>query len=264
MAESMSSEELQQLIAGYVLYDLSPEEAATLEQLMATNPAIAQEVDRLQQSLELAYAPAAVQPPDSLRAAVLRAAAATTQPAQAATGLSVVPPTAAPSSQPGRRRGWLAGLGAVAALLILGLGISNILLWRALQATRNQMQATDVLTVSLAPAEGSSAASASAMVRLDLDNLEATLNVENLPPLPEGQVYVLWTVLQPDAPFTTDDKNAILTEVFTAENPVDGGVAVALPGVYRDLDWVKALAITVEAADSPQQHRSSPILIETL
>jgi anti-sigma-K factor RskA len=264
MAESMSSEELQQLIAGYVLYDLSPEEAATLEQLMATNPAIAQEVDRLQQSLELAYAPEAVQPPDHLRAAVLNAAAATTQPAQAAAGLSVVPPASATSSQPGRRRGWLTGLGAVAALLILGLGISNIMLWRALQATRNQMQAADVLTVSLEPAAGSSAEAATAMVRLDLDNLEATLDVDNLPPLPEGQVYVLWTVLQPNAPFTTDDKNAILTEVFTAENQGDGGVAISLPGVYRDLDWIKAIAITVEAADSPQQHRSSPILIEML
>jgi hypothetical protein len=138
------------------------------------------------------------------------------------------------------------------------------MLWRALQATRNQMQAADVLTVSLEPAAGSSAEAATAMVRLDLDNLEATLDVDNLPPLPEGQVYVLWTVLQPNAPFTTDDKNAILTEVFTAENQGDGGVAISLPGVYRDLDWIKAIAITVEAADSPQQHRSSPILIEML
>ncbi|MGB3495361.1 MAG: anti-sigma factor [Elainellaceae cyanobacterium] len=257
MTGSISSEQLQSLIAGYVLYDLSPEEAATLEQLAAEDPAIAQELQLMQETLEMAYAPAEVEPPAPLKASILSAYEAT----QSSTASSL---TSSPTPSPVPvKRGWSWGksIGAIAALLIAGLGISNYMLWRSLQTAQSPSQ-NEPLMVSLNPTEEESAASATVVIHPD--HREATLQVENLPPLAEGQVYALWTVLQPDAPFTVDTKNAILTGVFTVDDQGTESEQILLPPVYQDQQWVKAIAITVEAADAPQRHESSPILIVML
>ncbi|WP_421656795.1 anti-sigma factor [Leptothermofonsia sp. ETS-13] len=73
-----------------------------------------------------------------------------------------------------------------------------------------------VLTYALAATKTES--NASAVVVVNPNNLEATLEVKNLPPLPPGKVYALWTVLEPNAPFTKDEKKAILTEVFQVDD----------------------------------------------
>lgn len=253
MNKSMSREEIQQLIAGYVLYDLSPEEFETLQRLAATDLTIAQEIAELQEALESAYGPAEVQPPEGLWTSILAA-----QRAPKAAPSHSSPPSLA--SVRSRRRRWGTGLGAMAAALIVGLGVSNYALWRSLQATQAQRDPAETITVFLEPTSAENPAVAT--VILNPDDLEATLTIENLPPLPEGQVYVLWTVLQPDAPFTTDDKDSILTNVFTADS--EANQPISLPQVYRDRQWLKAIAITVEAADAPQRHESSPILITML
>jgi hypothetical protein len=269
MTTSISSEELQNLIAGYVLYTLSPEEAIVFEQL-ADDPAIANEIEKMQEALELAYAPSEIQPPSELRAAVLHAARESVSRTSApSTNSSLVineRPILSPTIQGNRPRRWLMGLGAIAAALIAALGISNVVLWRSLRLARAQLEmqtpVAEGMTVSLSPTEDGNAAEVTILI--DSDGLRATLNVEDLPPLSEGQVYVLWTVLQDDAPFTTDDKNAILTETFTVSNQGTQSEQIPLPPVYRDSQWVKAIAITVESADAPQAHESSPILIQTL
>ena len=49
MTESTPSEHIQELLAGYVLGDLSPEEAEELKQLLDRDPTIADEVNQLQE-----------------------------------------------------------------------------------------------------------------------------------------------------------------------------------------------------------------------
>ncbi len=261
MTMSMSPEELQQLIAGYVLYTLGPEESAILEELMRNNPEVQKEIERMQTALELTFMPPEVQPPTDLRSQILNLA----HPESQQTVISSVineAPISLPAPRRTQRRGLLIGLGAIAASLIVGLSISNYALWRSLQFARSQLQPSEAVVVALEPtADGSPVA---ATVALDPANLQATLNIENLPPLPEGQVYVLWTVLEADAPFTTDAKNAILTETFRVDDQDTQLQQIALPPVYRDREWVKAIAITVEAAEAPQRHEASPILIQML
>lgn len=244
----MLSEQLQLLVAGYVLGDLSSEEAEEFEQLLATNSAIAQEVAQMQQVLETSYAPPEVSPPSHLRLAIMEAHQAI--------------PRNSPRPVTKLARPFLSiwTIGA-AAVLIVALGISNYHLWRSLQVIQAQSRQDEFLNYSL---RAKNASLSSATVAVNPNKLEATLNVENLPPLPSGKVYVLWTVLKPGAPFTTDNKNAILTEVFKVDAQGNVSKQIPVPEAYRTEDVVTAIAVTMEDAAAPAKHAGAPILIVRL
>lgn len=252
MASSMPSEQLQLLIAGYILGDLDPDEAATFEQLLAENPAMSIEVNRMQKALELAYAPAEVLPPARLRSAVL----SPTPPIQ-----SISQPPARATQQTSFSSGfpWGKAAGVAAAFLLISLGINNYRLWQTLQTVQAQRQQFEPLTYALKPT--SPANSATATVIVDPNTLEANLIVNDLPLPPPGKVYVLWTVLEEGAPLTTDDKDAILTEVFEVDADGDFAQTISVPDVYRSEALITKVAVTVEDADTPQAHVGSPILI---
>lgn len=254
MTASKPTEEQQFLIAGYVLGHLDADEAAAFSQQIAVYPMLQQEVQRLQASLEAGFAPADVTPPPHLRTALLNRA-------QASRHSQV-------ESRPEARQAtapvptWVKGLGAIAALTIAGLSLSNFLLWRSAQELRLVSVGQPTLQISLEPTEANLPATAT--VSVDPNRLQATLTVENLPPLPADEVYVLWTVLEADAAYTTDDKNAILTAVFTVSDQTQLSEQILVPRVFRDAELVKALAITIEDAEAPQRHESAPILIKQL
>lgn len=261
--------ERQLLIAGYILGDLSRSEGRLFEQMLAANPALWQEVAQLQRSLDLTYG-TEVTPPPHLKAAVLTAAG---QPAQQ-------PAATVVTNRPHRRRTqqvtrwgftrWASGLGvAAAALLIVALGVQNYTLRQALQATSMQQPSSET-TFSLAPVESSQKGSVDFTV--NPARADAVLKAEGLAPLPADQVYVLWTVVSENAPVTTDLKNAVLTAVFTVDSAGNQIQQIAVPSVFRgdedaatpDFGLIKAIAVTIESAAAPQQHRSAPILIERL
>jgi anti-sigma-K factor RskA len=247
MATSMPSEELQLLVAGYVLGDLSPEEAAEFERLLAEDPAIAEEVARMQNALEMTYTPPEVTPPAHLRSAILnQVIPATPEPPAAFT-----PRT--------RRLPWRGIMEIAAAAVIVTLGINNYRLGQELKSAQVETQKYAVLTYALAATKTES--NASAVVVVDPNNLEARLEVKNLPPLPPGKVYALWTVLEPDAPFTKDEKKAILTEVFQVDDRGNVSQTIVVPKVFRTKELVSKVAVTIEDADAPQKHVGSPIMI---
>jgi hypothetical protein len=257
MTESISPAQLHDLLAGYVLYDLSPEEAATLAELLAANPDLQQDIDQLQQTLDLAYDGDPVSAPESLKNAVMQAAIAAADPVRRAAA-----PAPAPSPARNRRR-WGRMWGAAAAALIAGLSLSNLMLWRTLQLERASRQGDDTLTIALGSADDPTPAQA--QVVINPDTLVGSLTVENLPPLEPGTVYVLWTVVDPNAAETLDDKDAILTTVFTVDDQGRVSQPIDLPPVYRrDRSLVRAVAITKESAAAPQAHLSAPILIQPL
>jgi hypothetical protein len=253
VTKSISPEQLQQLLAGYVLYSLSADEAKLLAELLVVNPDLQRQVDQLQRALEIAYDSESVPPPPALRAAVLRSPL----PPETAHGPGLVGMAA------GRSAPWGRLWGMAAAALIAALGLSNLLLWRTLQLERASQGGGEALTIDLgspdAPAPGQ------AQVVVNPATLSGSLTVENLPPLEPGSVYVLWTVVDPNAPLTLDDKNAILTTVFTVDEQGRASQPIDLPTVYRgDRSLVRAVAITKESAAAPQAHQSSPILIQRL
>ncbi len=70
-------EQVEELIVGYVLGHLSPEEAEEFRPLLAKNPQLATQVNLCQEALELLpYALPEVEPPPHLRSAILSAASA--------------------------------------------------------------------------------------------------------------------------------------------------------------------------------------------
>jgi hypothetical protein len=280
----MPSEQLQLLIAGYVLGDLDSNEAAEFEQLLAENPAIAAEVAHMQKALEQSYAPVEVTPPAHLRSKIFAALEAEqqaqSQPAppdpftDRFTNPSTNPPTnpwvsVSSTSNATRRSGfwnrvWNPAVGIAAAVLIAVLGINNYRLWQALQTTqtdiRSDIQSADTRTYTL-QSQTPNATAATATIVVNPESLEALLTVQNLPPPPPGQTYVLWTVVAPNAPVTVDDKSAILTAVLNPDAQGNIAQTITVPEVHRSEDLVQAVAITLEDAAAPQVHAGAPILI---
>ncbi|MGB3533615.1 MAG: anti-sigma factor [Microcoleaceae cyanobacterium] len=263
MNQSMPSEELQLLIAGYVLNDLSDEEAAIIEELLK-DAEVMQAVEQMQLAVEQAYAPDEVQPSPQLRSVIMNFAEST----QPIVNQRVEPDSDMGSKMPSKTSSvvllprWVKLLGALAAVLITGLSLSNYLLWRSLRIQQARVN-TESLVLSLQPTTNVNL-SPEVVVTADPETLRGTLAVKNLPPLEPGKVYVLWTVLAPDAPFTTDPKNAILTQVFSIPATGEQTQPLILPRAFQDPTLVEAFAITVEDATSPQRHQSSPILIQKL
>ncbi len=261
--------EQQLLIAGYILGDLSQAEARLFEQMAAANPTVWKEVAQLQRSLDSAYSAEAPPPPD-LKTAVLTAAF---PPASLSAASAVAERHLPQRSFNLALAQWaLGGLGAAAAALILALGVQNYTLRQALQARQPAPveQSKAEVAFSLAPVENSQPGTVELLA--NPNQLEATLKAEGLPPLSDGQVYALWTVVADNAPATTDSKNAILTAVFTVDAAGNQTRQIALPSVFRTDEAaptetgnrIKAIAVTVESAAAPQRHQASPSWIQRL
>ncbi|HIK21282.1 MAG TPA: anti-sigma factor [Synechococcus sp. M44_DOE_062] len=244
-AESVSPEELQLWLAGYVLGDLSPEEADRLEALLKLRPELHRELQALQQALETAYGVEEKQPPPTLRASLLQAQAA--QPMHTSTWVAK------------GSRLWEGGLGAVAAGLIVALGLGNLYLWRRLQLAQTQGIPAEVLTYELQP----TAENLTGSVKLEVDpqRLQGRLVAQGLPPLPEGRVYALWVVVDPEAPFTTDSAGAILMAAFPVDETGNRQQELRLPPVFESTEWVRAVAISEEDSERPQEHEGSTLWI---
>lgn len=208
----------QELLAGYVLGDLDAQEAAALEQLLASQPELWADIETLQATLEVGL-------PQRL------------------------PPLAVRERIVSRPRPWL----AVCLAIIAALSISNAYIWRRLQL-QHQPQFVIVMTAPEAP-------SSRVALAVNPDALAATLVAENLPPLAPGEVYALWTVLDPDAPFTTDELGAILTAVFAVDQTGSARLELRLPPAVQADEWLRFFAVTPEAEAAPHRHQGSPIVI---
>lgn len=184
MSDSFDRERRDERLVDYLLGDLEGEERRDLERRLASDAGLARDASGLRAALAAMPYGAAEDPPASLRARVLGAALA--ESAQTAKATPI-----------GRRRSpavlWKL-VGAVAALLALGVGLDDVRLRRELELQREATlllgQPNVVLSFGLRGAGWSLAARGS--VLLDLDARRAALAVHGLPPAPRGQIYRLW------------------------------------------------------------------------
>lgn len=225
------------LIAGYVLDDLSPEEATYLRQALAEDPTRAEELRSFEEAFSLlSYDLPMVEPSAQLKAKILsaasRQAAASRQTTEAASSpqLSNEVPLA-----PRRQRQWRRWVPAIstsiAAVAVAALGLNQmqlgqqsgqtVALQQQLEATNAELARlrTDLQTSQATVAQLSNpntqvqaligSAPNPANSRLPTARLlvqpgaaEVTLVAHDLPKLSQDQVYRLWSVADASAPPT--------------------------------------------------------------
>ena len=191
MTAPENSQYVEQLAAGYIADELSPEEALEFQKMLAENPSLAVEVEQLQQVLdEVLYGLNAVEPPPHLRATILG-------------NLKDVETENLFTSQRPLLRGFPNSLsfskiiGSVAALLILYLGIDNYYLRQEKQIADNLKTLLQQKATRLFPMRGVNvvAKTASGSFVLNLEQQTGVIAIQNLPSPPVGSVYRLWAVV---------------------------------------------------------------------
>ncbi|HBL60426.1 MAG TPA: hypothetical protein DDZ80_18795, partial [Cyanobacteria bacterium UBA8803] len=246
---------LEELMAGYVLDNLSPEEAEEFERLLAQNPQLVTEVNRLQEVLEvLPYALPEVEPPPHLREAILNAAADLNR--QARRKWSRLP--------------WGQIMGSAAALFALALGLDNYRLRQALkiagldnyrlqqeiQSIQLQKSAINVLqqpNTRLFSLTGTDKAhNASGSIILNLDQRKGAIAFQNLPAPPAERIYRLWAIVDNQkilcADFSTSQQGKVLEEFAILAD------ACGSPK--------STLAVTLEPSPSPPQPVGPLVMLE--
>ena len=271
MGQSASTDRISLLLAGYVLGTLDAAESEMFAQIVVEDPALVEQIDQMQQALESAYDMPELAPPPQLKERVL---SAISQP-EKRTNLASAPTEPVGIAPAAERRSSVRtslSLKAVAIALLTALGLStffNYMLWRSLKqqvvitpGLPPQEQTARLLTYQLSSTESSQAGIAE--VSVNPDTLTANLNTSELPGLAPDEVYVLWTVLKPEAPFTTDAKDAILTTIFEVDEQGSTRETLTVPVVFQQPELIAALGITVELAESPQNHTGAPILLSPI
>ncbi len=193
------SESHHELIVGYALKTLTPEEMRSAERLLAENPAWQQELLEYQAVMGLLAETSSVKAPEGLRSRILTAIDGPFQAASAPVKSTRVRST----KRRGSRWAWVAAAG-----VLLALGLDNY----RLRQQAGQIQAkVDQLSAKLREHEEKpdyhafqlkgkgDNAEAMGLVAVDLDESELQVSLSNLPPIEQDEAYHLWA-------FTKDNK----------------------------------------------------------
>lgn len=230
MVDFQDSEQWEELLASYVLGDLTPEEVATVNQLLKTHPELEAEVSRLQKTLALfPLALPESSPSTTLGSQILQAASASVSDSPERTW-----------NQVGRRaKAKLGILGSVAAAFVVGLGLYSFRLNQQLAFTQAELshykEAIALLRqpnnrlVSLKGTNTIPQASGSMVV---VPNSEvAVLTLQNVAPLPKGQIYRLWAVADGKkiycGEFQPDSQGKVFVEI-PLDNVMSGNSSVVV------------------------------------
>jgi anti-sigma-K factor RskA len=255
------SESMPELLAGYVLGDLTSAELAIVEAYLAAHPEAKAELASLMLPLDLLpLTLPANDPPASLRQQILEVAAAQTPATTTPTSASAVE-----AQQPWRKAiaPIITGIGL---LLLAGLGWNNYRLSHELAAVKQDLQNSQVAlnsqryqeyqsVVSLLPQpnnryfslknmQGKAGVGSLVMVP---NKSVAVLALQKVAPLPPGQVYRVWAIMGNEemdcAHFLPD---------------ADGKVLMQIP--LKSWETAKKITITIEQQEAT--HAEGEIAIE--
>jgi anti-sigma-K factor RskA len=200
MTGPSSPEHLEELMTGYALDSLSPEEEEEFKRLLAENPQLATEVNLCQEALDLLpYNLPEVEPPSHLHWAILKAARAEV-PAESSRTRRV---------RRWSRLPWSTIAGSIAALLALAVGLDNYRLRQELKTAslandrlRQEIETAKPIITALqqpntrilALVGTKDAKTASGSILLNTEAQKALIAVQNLPTPPADKVYRLWAI----------------------------------------------------------------------
>ncbi|GAA1706277.1 anti-sigma-K factor RskA [Microbacterium sediminicola] len=224
----MTEQEFEELAAGYALNALSDHDRDVFVEAQASHPEWAHHVAAaVDTAALLAHATPDVEPPPSLRSAILASLEA---PSPAGVPASDAPVGSASTGS--WRRGWFALAASIALVAVVGLGtlvVSSLTAPPAAVVALEKIEAAaDAQSASVTMDDGSQA---TAYWSASLG--EAVLTTDGMPTLASDQTYELW--------FVRGDE-AIPAGTF---DTTDGSVVAELAGGFVSGD---AIAVTVEAA----------------
>ena len=252
-------ERLEELIAGYVLGNLNPEEVEELTRLLTENPELAKEVVCLQEVLEvIPYALPDIVPPPHLYSEIQEAVTTANKalPTPNVSGKYNSLPQEKLKHFPIR---WSLMFGSVAALLAVAVGLDNYRLRQQITTLEAQvvrqkdviamLQQPNTHLVSLKGMAQASAASGSIVITPG--EPKAVLILKNLPVLPSGQFYQLWSVTNNEKiaweQFNTNDRGTVFVKLSM---PTNGEVTT--------------LVVTVEASPLPRNPAGPMVMTGSL
>jgi anti-sigma-K factor RskA len=242
MEPLQESQSWQELLAGYVLGDLTPEEVAQVNQYLSEHPEAENEVLALQRSLALLpFALPEAAPPESLKLRLLEEVEAVIAEEARTTGSNQVNSFPIASERTWGLSKLLAGALAIAAIV---LGGSNWQLRQELAAMQQDLNAhreaiamlrqPNNRLLALQGMNNSAEATGSFVITPSMG--AAVLTVQNLEQLPPGMVYSMWAYV--------DGKQVDCVEFRPGS---DGKVFMKVP-LESFLTDTHAVEITIEKA----------------
>ena len=240
--------EKQELLASYVLGDLTPEEVAQVNKLLAANPELVEEVKHLQETLALLpFALPEDEPPQKLGLQILQVATevsneVSNNQSQLDISQNITNKESTKNSIEKnivskkfnrKQKVWLGLTGAIAASVLLGLGFYNYRLQEEMLTTRNKLsyyQETIALLRQpnnrLLPLRGINDKSEATGSFVIIPNSgKGVLSLQNLRPLPKNKVYRLWAVSDGEkvdcGDFQVNSRGQVLVQLPVDESMVD-------------------------------------------
>jgi anti-sigma-K factor RskA len=245
MVDRERFEAWEELLAGYVLGDLSPEEVEEVNQLLISHPELFAEVNSLQETLALipTALPESV-PPADLRSRLLSQIDVHLQDRSQLDLASnaIAPRSEQPQIVPLSK--WLAILSGVIATIAVGLSLDSYRLRQELSTARSDVDQYRAVVATLRQPDNrllslkgmGATPTASGSITIAPSNQTAMIAIQNLTPLPKDKVYRLWAIV--------DGKKVECAE-FVPDS--QGKVWVKVP-LDRFLSKTGTVAITVEPA----------------
>jgi hypothetical protein len=204
MNKSFDPEHIKNLAAGFVVDDLTPEEAQEFQLLLDEHPELIAEVDDLQEVLrQVLDGFTEIEAPAHLLPKILEQAESSTRQATEVKRNSVRVAMRSP-------RQWTKIAGSIAALFVVILGVDNYRLRQNMgivtadnQRLRQDFAQAQVVKTMLQNNETrlftfkgvNSADVASGSIVINAEQQKAVMVFRNLPAPPPGHVYLLWTVV---------------------------------------------------------------------
>lgn len=242
MTEPSNPKSKENLVAGYVVGDLDPEEAEEFQQLLAENPELVEEVNCLDRVLEqVLYGLNEVKPPKHLHASILKAGSLQGDRVAASKRFSLQ---------------WNKILGSIAALLVLYLGLDNYRLRQDLNVAQDintMLQDSQSQLFSL-KSVNTLADNASGSFLVNLKQQKGAIAIKNLPVPPPGRIYRLWAVV--------DGEKIPCGQL----SPSPQGMVVekfSMPADFYD-EGISGLLITLEPSQSNRYPTGPAIVKSTL
>ncbi len=229
------SDEIEELLTGYVLNQLSPQERARAEVLVQQNPEVQQALEHLEAVMGLmAHGAPPIKAPTTLRSQILTSAQQASVPPQI---LRVHPP---------KKRLWRRG--AIAASLAMGLGLvlglDNIRLRTQVVRLESDVKVLTASEHQIFTLQGTKISpAASGSVVLDLEHARAAITLQYLPLPPQGSQYNLWAL--------TSNK-PISCGVFHPDLMGRVAVNIAIP-IHEYTGRATRLFVTQESSDHVQR-----------